>query len=98
MDTAWDRLLDLIDHLAENPDRPVDDELEHIFAGLCAEATAEGSVDRELRVRDSARWLCGLVVAHRVVRAHHPDADHDADLAVLRTIVTRWLHPVRPGH
>ncbi|MBC7631282.1 hypothetical protein [Aeromicrobium sp.] len=97
IDTAWDRLLDMIDHYADNPDRPVTVELEHTLAGLCVEAAREGSIDRELHMLATARWLSGLVAAHRVIRAMHPEVSPDDDLAVLRVIVTRWLHPARPG-
>lgn len=94
-ETAWDRLLDLIDHLAGNTD-PVPDDIENVFAGLCEEAARDGSVDRELHAADTARWLAGLITAHRSVRAAHPEVAADDDLAVLRVIVTRWLHPARP--
>ena len=68
-ETAWDRLLDLIDHLAGAPDNRLPDDLENQFAGL--------------------------IEAHRSVRTAHPEIAADDDLAVLRVIVTRWLHPVR---
>ena len=95
-ETAWDRLLDLLDHFAADPDLAVTSDVERTFAALCAEAIADGSVDRELHVDDTARWLGGLVVAHRAVRNAHPELPDDADLAVLRVVVTRWLHPARP--
>lgn len=94
-DTAWDRLLDLIDHLAGTPEFPLPEDIENVFAGLCEEAARDGSVDRELHAIDTARWLAGLVSAHRYVRAAHPEVAADDDLAVLRVIVTRWLHPAR---
>jgi hypothetical protein len=94
-ETAWDRLLDLIDHLAGAPDNRLPDDLENQFAGLCEEAARDGSVDRELHAIDTARWLAGLIEAHRSVRTAHPEIAADDDLAVLRVIVTRWLHPVR---
>jgi hypothetical protein len=93
-ETAWDRLLDLIDHLANSAEVP--DDIEDVFADLCEEATRDGSVDRELHPADTARWLAGLIEAHRAVRAAHPGVAADDDLAVLRVIVTRWLHPARP--
>lgn len=95
-DTAWDRLLDLLDHFAGNPDLPLSPDVERTFAALCAQATEDGSVDRELHVEDTARWLTGLVVAHRAIRDTHPEVPPDADLGVLRVVVTRWLHPARP--
>jgi hypothetical protein len=94
-ETAWDRLLDLIDHLAGEPDNPLPDDLENQFATLCEEAARDGSVDRELHTSDTARWLAGLLDAHRAIRSAHPDNAADDDLAVLRVIVTRWLHPAR---
>lgn len=97
-ETAWDRLLDLLDHLAGAPDDPSPNDLENQFAGLCEEAARDGSVDRELHAIDTARWLAGLVAAHRVVRSAHPEVASDDDLAVLRVIVTRWLHPARVDH
>ena len=96
--TAWDRLLDLIDHLAGTPENPLPDDLANQFAGLCEEAARDGSVDRELHPLDTARWLAGLIDAHRAVRSAHPEVAPDVDLAVLRVIVTRWLHPARVDH
>jgi hypothetical protein len=95
-DTAWDRLLDLLDHFAASPDLPLSADVERTFATLCEQATADGSVDRELHVEDTARWLVGLVIAHRAVRDAHPEVAPDDDLAVLRVVVTRWLHRARP--
>ena len=54
-DTAWDQLLDLIDHFAANPDLPLSPDVERTFATLCAQAIEDGSVDRELHVADTAR-------------------------------------------
>lgn len=96
MDSAWDRLLDQLDQLADHPQRPVDDAVEALLAGLAAEAQRDGDIDGELHVADTARWLAGLAAAHRTVRANHPEVDPDTDLADLRRIVTRWLHPARP--
>ncbi len=96
-ETAWDRLLILIDHLVDRHDDRLPDDLEQQFAELCAEAVRAGSADRELHVDDTARWLRGLLVAHRAVREAHPGVDADDDGAVLRLIITRWLHPHRIG-
>jgi hypothetical protein len=96
MDTAWDRLLDLLDHLTSAPGRTPGAGLEQTFAELAAEAIAAGDIDSELHVPDVARWLAGLVAAHGAVRTAHPEVDPDTDLADLRRIVTRWLHPARP--
>ena len=92
---AWDRLLDLLERFASNPNLPLSDDVERTFAALCTQAIEEGSVDRELHLPDTARWLTGLVAAHRVVRQAHPEVPPDDDVAVLRIIVTRWLHPAR---
>ena len=96
MDTAWDRLLDLVDHLAATPERPIGPDVEQDFAELARQAQLDGDVDGELHVDDVARWLAGLTTAHRSVRTNHPEIDPDTELAGLRRIVTRWLHPARP--
>jgi hypothetical protein len=96
MDSAWDRLLDLLDQLAADVERVIDHDVETTFAELVTRARLDGDVDGELHVDDVARWLNGLAVAHRAVRAAHPDVDPETDLADLRRIVTRWLHPARP--
>lgn len=96
MDSAWDRLLDLIDHLAADPSKPVDSAVEETFATLAAQAVAERDIDSELHVPDVARWLSGLVTTHRTLRTTHPEVDPDTELANLRRIATRWLHPARP--
>ncbi len=96
MDSSWDRLLDLIDHLAAQPTQPVDHDIETRLQSLCAESMADGYIDSELDARDSARWLGGLLVAYRTLRESHPHVDPDDELADLRRIATRWLHPARP--
>ena len=96
MDSAWDRLLDLVDHLAATPERPIGPDVEQDFAELARQAQLDGDVDGELHVDDVARWLAGLTTAHRSVRTNHPEIDPDTELAGLRRIVTRWLHPARP--
>lgn len=96
MDSAWDRLLDLIDHLAADPRRPIGPDVEQSFTDLAAQAVADRDIDSELHVPDIARWLTALVTAHRTLRASHPDVDADTELANLRRITTRWLHPPRP--
>lgn len=95
-DSAWDRLLDLIDQLAADPGRPIDPVIEETFASLTTQAVADRDIDTELHVPDVARWLTALVTAHRLVRAAHPEVDPDVDLANIRRIATRWLHPPRP--
>ena len=96
MDSAWDRLLGLVDHLAATPERPIGPDVEQDFAELARQAQLDGDVDGELHVDDVARWLAGLTTAHRSVRTNHPEIDPDTELAGLRRIVTRWLHPARP--
>ena len=96
MDSAWDRLLDLVDHLAADPARSLDAEVEQTFATLCAEAMQVRDIDGELHVPDVARWLVGLLHGHRALRDTRPQVDADRDLADLRLIATRWLHPPRP--
>ena len=73
----------------------LDGSVEHTFATLIVEAIEGGDVDGELHVDDTARWLCAMLAAHRATREAHPDVAADDDLAVLRLIVTRWLHPHR---
>lgn len=96
MDSAWDRLLDLVDHLAADATAAADPAVELTFATLAAEAIAAHDIDLELRADDVARWLTGLVSAYHLVRASNPGGDADTDLADLRRILTRWLHPARP--
>ncbi len=92
---AWDQLLDTVDHLASDFEVALDDAVERTFAALCLDAIDAGLIDRELHLDDTARWLRGLLVAHRAVREAHPEVDTDGDGAVLRLIITRWLHPHR---
>ncbi|AWB91222.1 hypothetical protein [Aeromicrobium chenweiae] len=96
MESAWDRLLDLVDRLATDVSLPVGADTEDAFVPLIAGAMEVHDIDSELHVPDVARWLVGLVHAHRAVRATHPDVHPDDDLSGLRVIITRWLHRVRP--
>lgn len=89
MASAWDQLLDLLESTDES-------DLETTFAELAAQAQRTGDVDAELGIPGVARWLNGLVAAHRAVRAEHPEINVDTEVAELRRIVTRWLHPARP--
>ena len=91
----WDELLDTIDHLAADPQAELDRAVEQSFAELIVRGIANGAIDGELHVGDTARWLCAMIVAHRAARDVHPELSADEDLAVLRLIVTRWLHPHR---
>lgn len=96
MDSAWDTMLDLLERLAMDPDLTIDLGTEQKFAELATQAMVDDTIDRELHAADVARWLCGLALAHRVVRGNHPQGGPDGDLGSLRVIVTRWLHPARP--
>lgn len=89
----WDELLDTIDRLATSTGS--EPAIEQTFAALVTRAIERGDVDAELHVDDTARWLRAMLVAHRTTRDTHPDVAADDDLAVLRLIVTRWLHPHR---
>ncbi len=91
----WDQLLDSIDHLAGDGELVLDESVERTFASLISEAITMGDVDGELHVDDTARWLAAMLSAHRSARTAHPEVAADDDLAVLRLIVTRWLHPHR---
>lgn len=91
----WDQILDMLDHLAGTADSVPDLAVEATFASLISEAIAEGFVDPELHIDDTARWLTAMLAAHRAARDAHPELSADDDGAVLRLIVTRWLHPHR---
>ena len=91
----WDDLLNAVDHLAAQPDSRLDETVEGTFSDLIIRAIAAGSVDAELHVDDTARWLTAMLAAHRAAREAHPEVAADDDGAVLRLIVTRWLHPHR---
>lgn len=94
----WDQLLDLIDHLAADPDLVLDENVERTFADMCTRAIDAGAADPELHINDTARWLTAMLAAHRVAREAHPEVPADDDGAVLRLIITRWLHPHRLDH
>ena len=96
MESAWDRLLELVEQLATDPTRPLDADAEGRLAALATEAVADRHIDIELHVPDVTRWLAGLVTAHRALRHTHPEVDTDTELGNLLRIVTRWLHPARP--
>ena len=91
----WDQILDTLDHFAGNPQTIPDAAVEATFARLISEAIADGFVDAELHVDDTARWLTAMLAAYRAARDAHPELSSDGDGAVLRLIVTRWLHPHR---
>jgi hypothetical protein len=89
---AWDELLDTLDHAVAAPDR-LPDPAE--IARLVRRGMDEGSVDRELDPDACGRWIAALARTHAAVVAEHPDLDPDTELALLRLVVTRWLHPRR---
>lgn len=91
----WDQILDMLDHLASTAATVPNPAVEATFARLISEAKTEGFVDPELHVDDTARWLTAMLAAHRAARDAHPEMSSDNDGAVLRLIVTRWLHPHR---
>ena len=96
MESAWDRLLELVEHLATDPGVPLDAQTEGRLSHLATEAVADRHIDIELHVPDVTRWLAGLVTAHRALRETHSEVEADTELGNLLRIVTRWLHPARP--
>ena len=96
MESAWDRLLDLVERLAVDPGLPLGADTDAALVDLSTRAIADRHIDIELRAPDVARWLSGLVTAHRALRDTHGDVDADTELGNLLRIVTRWLHPARP--
>lgn len=93
--TAWDDLLDSVDRYA-SAGVEIPGGTEAHLLDLVQRAMADRSIDTELHAPDVARWLVGLSLAHRAVRERSPHIDPDLDLADLRLIITRWLHPARP--
>lgn len=94
-ESPYERLLDVVDSLASDPDVPVNLETERLLEQLVIEGVADSSIDRELHVGDIVRWLTGFIHGHRALRVDHAEIDPDVELALMRTIVTRWLHPAR---
>lgn len=87
--SAWDQVLDRVDHVVAGH-LGTTEALEADVAALLAQAMADGYVDRELDPLDSARWLVRLLQVEAEV--HSGD---DATLSTVRVIITRWLHPGR---
>lgn len=88
MTPAWDALTDIVDHaLVDEPRDP--DTLATQLLPVLRAAMDDGTADRELDPRRTARLLAALLVGTRAVE---PD---DADIATTRLVVTRWLHPPR---
>lgn len=92
--SAWDDLITAVETWAETQ-TPAN--AESILLPIVEQAMADRSVDRELHAPDVARWLVGLTLGHQALRARVQQVDEDLDLADLRLITTRWLHPARPG-
>ena len=96
MESAWERMLDTVEQLADHPDHPIDTDVDARLAELATQAMSDGDIDGELHVPDVVRWLSVLALGHRAVRAARPGVDPESDLGNLRRIATRWLHPARP--
>lgn len=96
MESAWDRLLEMVECLAVDAARPLGADTDAALVDLSTRAIADRHIDIELRATDVARWLSGLVTAHRALRETYADVDPDTELGNLLRIVTRWLHPARP--
>lgn len=84
--SAWDDLLDHLDHVAAGRH---DTSASQLTTMLRA-AQREGLADGELDPVDAGRWLERLVAARDDL-----DAGDDTALSTLRVVVTRWLHPPR---
>jgi hypothetical protein len=94
-EAPYELLLDLVDRLASDPGLPVNSDTERTLEQIVIAAMADRSIDRELHLPDVVRWVVALVHGHRAVRMSHPDVDPDEELALLRVLMTRWLHPAR---
>ncbi|MGJ9421460.1 hypothetical protein [Aeromicrobium sp. CF3.5] len=95
-EAPYEQLLDLVDRLASDPALPVNHDAERTLETIVIAAIADDSIDRELHLADTVRWLTAMVHGHRALRASHPDVDADTELALMRALITRWLHPARP--
>ncbi len=84
--SAWDDLLDHLDHVAAGLHETSASQL----TAMLRAAQHEGLADGELDPVDAGRWLDRLVAARDDL-----DAGDDAALSTLRVVVTRWLHPPR---
>lgn len=90
-ESAFEQLLDHLDQWSSDASTLPDLETLRV---LLEAGRADGSVDGELHADDTARWLVGIVTgARRVIDARAVPVDDD--LAQLRQLVTRWLHPAR---
>jgi hypothetical protein len=94
-EAPYERLLDLTDRLASDPELPVNADTERTLEHLVIAGMADRSIDRELHLLDVVRWLLALVHGRRALRVSHPDIAPDDELALMRVLITRWLHPAR---
>lgn len=94
-EAPYERLLELVDRLATDPDLAIGHDVERTLEQTVIEALADGSVDRELHLPDVVRWLTAVVHGHRALRVDHPQVEGDTELALMRLLITRWLHPAR---
>lgn len=94
-EAPYERLLDLVDRLASDPELPVNADTERTLEQMAIAGMADRSIDRELHLPDVVRWLVALVHGHRALRVSHPDVDSDDEIALMRVVITRWLHPAR---
>ncbi len=95
-EAPYEQLMDLVDRLASDPALPVNHDTERTLETIVIAAVADDSIDRELHLPDTVRWLMAMVHGHRALRESHPDVDADTELALMRALITRWLHPARP--
>lgn len=95
-ESPYEQLLDLVDRLASQPDLPISHDAERTLETIVIAAIADDSIDGELHLTDTVRWLTAMVHGHRALRESHPDVDADTELALMRALITRWLHPARP--
>lgn len=96
--SAWDEINDRIEVASRSQVAP-DHAWESELHPLLEQAMADHSVDRELHIEPTARWIAALVAVfhfrRQQVRTENP-VDLESDLIQLKMIVTRWLHPARP--
>lgn len=95
-EAPYEQLLDLVDRLASDPALPVNHDTERMLESIVIAAIADDSIDRELHLPDTVRWLLAMVHGHRALRQSHPEVDADTEIALMRALITRWLHPARP--
>ena len=94
-EAPYERLMDLVGRLAADSDAEINPDVERALEQMVIDAMADRSIDRELHLADVVRWLIGFVQAHRALRHGYPEIDADNEQALMRVIITRWLHPAR---